>query len=85
VHTDIAIFSTTTPNIEKEFISSIRRLKFCLRSPTSSRENQRIIVHSMLFHCKKHIGFMLREIPISHCNETSKNSTSQPNNHMVEY
>ena len=84
VHTDIAVFNRKASNIEKEFIPSIRRLKFCLRSATSSREDQRIIVHSMLFHRKKLIGFVLRKIFNSHCKEPSKNATSRPNNDMVE-
>ena len=59
VHTDIPVFSIAASYIEKEFIPAIWRLKFRLRSATSSRENQRIIMHAMLFHRKKHIGFIL--------------------------
>lgn len=84
MQTDIAVICKSTSYIEKEFISSIRRLKFCLRSAASGRENKCIIVDSVLFHRKKRIGFILRKMSISHCKEPSKNSTSQPNDHMVE-
>ena len=66
MHTDIVEVNRNASNIEKEFIPSVRRLKFCLRSATASREDQRIIVHSMLFHRKKHISFVLSEIGRCH-------------------